>query len=100
METTFCFHKKHCTFLFYELYFHEQLGVLTEKVKKMFAKELVFIRDLQRLRQRASESVRVPDVVEAPRSMTDLFNNLLHSLFPLVLTFIVNVPQSSEPLLG
>ena len=63
MERTSHFHGKYYALFSLELCFHKQLGVLSEKKKKMFARELVFIKDLKGAEQEVSGGVRLSDNV-------------------------------------
>ena len=92
MKKTFHFHKKCLTFLFHKHCLCKQLDVLSEKKKKMFARELISIEDLERSKQGVFESTRALNVIETLESIDDLFNNLLNLLSPLALAFFVNIP--------
>ena len=64
MERTFWLYEKCHAFLFCELCLCKQLGVLSEKKKKMFARELAFIKNLKRLKQEAFENVKLSNAVK------------------------------------
>ena len=66
----------------------------------MFARELIFIEDLERSELGVSEGTGVSYVVEASGLIIDLFNDLLNLLALFVLAFFVNIPQYFKLLLG
>ena len=70
------------------------------KKRKMFARELVSIEDLERSKQGAFGGVEPSDAVEASELMVNSFNGLFDSFFPLVLVSFVDISQSSGPPLG
>ena len=98
MEWTSCLHEKRRAFFFHELCHCKQLGVLNKKEKEMFARELAFIKDLEKSEQEASGGIRSSD--KAPGSMANPFDGLFYSLSPSVLPSFVDIPQSFGSSLG
>ena len=66
----------------------------------MFAIKLASIEDLKRLEQRVSECVGLSNAIKVFKSMVNPFDGLFNSFLPLVLTFFINISQSSELSLG
>ena len=100
IKTTFCLYKKHYASLFCKLCLYKQLGVLSEKVKKMLTRKLAFIENLKRLKQGVSGSVGALITIEAFELMANSFDGLFDSFSLLALTFFVNISQSFEPSLS
>ena len=91
--------EKHCTLLFWELRLCKQLGILGNKEKEMFARELAFIKDLEKQERAANKTTIAAEMPELT-SMVDLFSGLFDLLLPLVLAAFANIPQSSKMPLG
>ena len=100
IERTSCLNKQPCAFLSYELCLRKQLGVLSEKKKKMFARELASIKNLERSEQGTSGGVRPSDAVKTSELIVNSFDGLFDSFSPLILAAFVDIPQSSGPPLG
>ena len=100
MEGTSRLHKKLHTFFSCELCLYKQLDVFSKKRKKMFARELASIKDLERLKQGASGSIGLSDAVEASESIVNSFNSLFDSFSPFVLSSFINFHQFSGLPLG
>ena len=92
MEKTSCLYEKSCTLLFCKLYLHKQLGVLSEKEKKMFAGELASIKDLERLKHEVSEGVESLNAIKVSELIVNPFDNLFNLLSLLVLASVVDIP--------
>ena len=99
IEKSSRFNEKRRTFLFCELCLRKQLGILGNKEKEMFARELASIEDLKEQEQAASKTTVAPEIPEST-SMIDPFSGLFDSLSPSVLAAFANIPQSSEMPLG
>ena len=91
--------EKRRTFLSRELCLCKQLGILGNKEKKMFARELASIKDLEEQEQAASKTTVAAEMPEST-SMIDPFSGLFDLLSPLVLAAFANIPQSSKMPLG
>ena len=91
--------EKRRTFLSLELHLCKQLGILGNKEKKMFARELASIEDLEEQEQAAIKTTVAAEIPEST-SMVDPFSGLFDLLSPLVLAAFANIPQSSKMLLG
>ena len=91
--------EKCCTLLFCELRLCKQLGILGNKEKEMFARELASIEDLKEQEQAANKKTVAAEIPEST-SMVDPFNGLFDSLSPLILAAFANIPQSSKMPLG
>ena len=100
IEKTFCFYKKHCAFFSCELCLCKQLGILSEKKKKMFARKLASIENLERSKQGVFESVKPSNAFKVSESMANLFNSLFDLFSPSALAFFINIPQYSGLRLG
>ena len=92
IKRTSFLHEKRCAFLFREFCLYKQLGILNEKEKKMFARELVSIKDLERSEWEASEGVRASNALEVSKSIVNPLNDLFNSFSLLAFTFSVNIP--------
>ena len=68
--------------------------------KKIFARKLVSIKDLERSEQGASEDIGLSNTVKMFESMVNPFDGLFDSFSPSVLTSFVDISQSSGPPLG
>ena len=99
IEKSLRFNEKRRTFLSRELRLCKQLGILGNKEKKMFARELVSIKDLEEQEQAANKTPVAAEIPELT-SMVDLFSGLFDSFLPLVLAAFANIPQSSKMPLG
>ena len=82
-----------------ELRLCKQLGILGNKEKEMFARELASIKDLEKQEQAANKSTVAAEIPEST-SMVDPFSGLFDSLLPSVLAAFANIPQSSKMPLG
>ena len=82
-----------------ELHLCKQLGILGNKEKEMFARELASIEDLEEQEQAANKTTVAAEIPEST-SMVDLFSGLFDLLLPLVLAAFADIPQSSKMLLG
>ena len=91
--------EKRCTFLSCELCLCKQLGILGNKKKEMFARELAFIEDLEEQEQAANKTTVAVEMPELT-SMINPFSGLFDLLSPLVLAAFANIPQSFEMPLG
>ena len=91
--------EKRCTFLSCELHLCKQLGILGNKEKEMFARELASIEDLEEQEQAANKTTVAAEISELT-SIVDPFNGLFDSLLPLVLAAFADIPQSSKMPLG
>ena len=91
--------EKRCTFLSCEFCLCKQLGILGNKEKEMFARELAFIKDLEEQEQAANKTTVAAEIPEST-SIVDPFSGLFDLLLPLVLAAFANIPQSSEMPLG
>ena len=91
--------EKHCTFLSCELRLCKQLGILGNKEKEMFGRELASIEDLEEQGQAANKTTVAAEISEST-SIVDPFSCLFDLLLTLVLAAFANIPQSSEMLLG
>ena len=91
--------EKCCTLLFRVLRLCKQLGILGNKEKEMFARELASIEDLKEQEQAANKKTVAAEIPEST-SMVDPFNGLFDSLSPLILAAFADIPQSSKMPLG
>ena len=82
-----------------ELHLCKQLGILGNKEKKMFARELASIKDLKEQEQAASKTTVAAEIPELT-SMIDPFSGLFDLLSPLVLAAFADILQSSKMPLG
>ena len=99
IEKNLRLNEKHHTLLSCELRLCKQLGILCNKEKEMFTRELASIEDLKEQEQAANKTIVAAEMLEST-SMVDLFSGLFDSLLPLVLAAFANIPQSSEMPLG
>ena len=99
IEKSLCLNEKRCTFLSRELRLCKQLGILGNKEKEMFARELASIKDLEKQEQAANKTTVAAKILESI-SMVDPFSGLFDSLSPLVLATFADIPQSSKMPLG
>ena len=90
-------YEKRCAFFSRELWLRKQLGFLNKKEKKMFARELASIEDLERSEQEVPGGVGLSDVVKAPELMVNPFDNLLDLFSRSVLVSFVDSSKSSGP---
>ena len=91
--------EKRRTLLSCELHLCKQLGILGNKEKEMFARELASIKDLEEQEQAANKTTVAAEMPEST-SMVDLFSGLFDLLSPSVLAVFADIPQSSEMPLG
>ena len=91
--------EKRRTFPSCELRLCKQLGILGNKEKEMFARELASIKDLEEQEQAANKTTVAAEMPEST-SMVDSFSGLFDLLLPSVLAVFANIPQSSEMPLG
>ena len=99
IEKSLRLNKKRHTLLYCELCFRKQLGILGNKEKEMFARELTSIKDLEEQEQAANKTTIAAEMPEST-STVDSFSGLFDLPSPLVLTAFANIPQSSEMPLG
>ena len=99
IEKSLRLNKKRCTLLSCELRLCKQLGILGNKEKEMFARELASIKDLEEQEQAANKTTVAAEIPELTL-MVDSFSGLFDSLSPLVLAAFANIPQSSKMPLG
>ena len=99
MEKSSRFNEKRCTLLSRELHLCKQLEILGNKEKKMFARELASIEDLEEQEQAANKTTIAAEIPEST-SMVDPFSGLFDLLLPLVLAAFANIPQSFKMPLG
>ena len=93
------FNEKRCTLLSCEFRLCKQLGILGNKEKEMFARELASIEDLEEEEQAANKTTVAAEIPELT-SMVDPFSSLFDLLLPSVLAAFANIPQSFEMPLG
>ena len=91
--------EKRCTLLSCELHLCKQLGILGNKEKEMFARELASIKDLEEHEQAANKTTIAAEMPEST-SMVDSFSGLFDLLLPLVLAAFANIPQFFKMPLG
>ena len=91
--------EKRCTLLSHELRLCKQLGILGNKEKEMFLRELASIEDLEKQEQAANKTTVAAEIPELT-SRVDPFSGLFDSLSPSVLAAFANIPQSSKMPLG
>ena len=99
IEKSLHLNEKRCTLLSCELCLRKQLGILGNKEKEMFARELASIKDLEEQEQAANKTTVAAAMPEST-SMVDPFSGLFDSLLPSVLAAFDNIPQSSKMPLG
>ena len=91
--------EKRRTLLSCELCLCKQLGILGNKEKEMFARELASIKDLEKQEQAANKTIVAAETPELT-SIVDPFSGLLDLLSPSVLAAFANIPQSFKMPLG
>ena len=91
--------EKRCTLLSRELCLCKQLGILGNKEKEMFARELASIKDLEEQEQTANKTTVAAEIPELT-SMVDSFSGLFDLLLPSVLAAFADIPQSFKMPLG
>ena len=91
--------EKRCTLLSCKLCLCKQLGILGNKEKKMFARELASIEDLKEQERAANKTTIAAEMPELT-SMVDSFSGLFDLLLPLVLAAFADIFQSSKMPLG
>ena len=91
--------EKRRIFLSHELRLCKQLGILGNKEKEMFARELAFIEDLEEQEQAANKTTIAAEMPESTL-MIDSFSGMFDSLLPLVLAAFANISQFSKMPLG
>ena len=99
IEKSLRLNEKHCTLLSCELRLCKQLGILGNKKKKIFARELASIKDLKKQERAANKTTIAAEMPELT-SMVDPFSSLFDLLLPLVLAAFADIPQSFKMLLG
>ena len=99
IEKSLRLNKKRHTLLSCKLRLRKQLGICGNKEKKMFARELASIEDLEEQEQAANKTTMAAEMPEST-SMVDPFSGLFDLLLPLVLAAFANIPQSSKMPLG
>ena len=99
IEKSLRLNEKRHTLLSYELRFCKQLKILGNKEKKMFARELASIEDLEEQEQAANKTTVAAEMPESTL-IVDSFSGLFDSLLPLVLAAFADIPQSSKMSLG
>ena len=95
IEKSLRLNEKHCIFLSCELHLCKQLGILGNREKEMFARELESIKDLKEQEQAANKTTIAAEMPELT-SIVDPFSGLFDLLLPLVLAAFANILQSSE----
>ena len=91
--------EKRGTFLSHKLCLCKQLGILGNKEKEMFARELASIKNLEEQEQAANKTTVAAEIPESI-SIVDPFSGLFDLLLPLVLAAFADIPQSSKMPLG
>ena len=91
--------EKRRTLLSCEPHLCKQLGILGNKEKKLFARELASIEDLEEQERVANETTIAAEMPEST-SIVNSFSGLFDLLLLLVLAAFANIPQSSEMPLG
>ena len=99
IEKSLRLNEKRCTLLSCELCLCKQLGILGNKEKEMFARELASIKGLEEQEQAASKTTVAAETPEST-SMVDSFSGPFDLLLLLVLAAFANIPQSSKMFLG
>ena len=99
IEKSLRLNEKRYTLLSRELRLRMQLKILGNKEKKMFARELASIKDLEEQEQAANKTTVAAEMPELT-SMINPFSGLFDSLLPSALAAFANIPQSSEMPLG
>ena len=99
IEKSLRLNEKRHTLLSCELHLCKQLGILGNKEKEMFARELVSIKDLEKQERVANKTTIAAEMPEST-SMVDPFSGLFDLLSPLVLAAFANIPQSFKMPLG
>ena len=95
IEKSLRLNEKRRTLLSRELHLCKQLGILGNKEKEMFARELASIKDLEEQEQAANKTTVAAEIPESTL-MVDPFSGLFDSLLPSVLAAFANIPQSSK----
>ena len=99
IEKSLRLNEKRCTLLSCELHLCKQLGILGNKEKEMFARELISIKDLKEQERAANKTIIAAKIPELT-SMVDPFNGLFDLLSPFVLAAFADILQSSKMSLG
>ena len=99
IEKNLRLNEKCYTLLSCELSLRKRLGILGNKEKEMFARELASIKDLEEQEQAANKTTIAAEVPEST-SIVDPFSGLFDLLLLLVLAAFANIPQSSKMPLG
>ena len=99
IEKSLRLNEKRRTLLSCELRLCKQLGILGNKEKEMFGRELASIKDLEEQEQAANKIIVAAEIPKLT-SIVDPFNGLFDLLLPSVLAAFANIPQSSEMPLG
>ena len=99
IEKSLRLNEKRCTLLSRELRLCKLLGILGNKEKEMFARELASIENLEEQEQAANKTTIAAEIPESI-SIVDPFSGLFDSLLPLILAAFANIPQSSKMPLG
>ena len=99
IEQSLRLNEKCCTFLSCELCLCKQLGILGNKEKKMFARELSSIENLKEQERAANKTTIAAEMPEST-SIVDPFSGLFDLLSPLVLAAFADILQPSKMPLG
>ena len=99
MEKSSRLNEKRCTLLSCKLCLCKQLGILGNKEKEMFARELASIKNLEEQEQAANKTTVAAEIPESI-SIVDPFSGLFDLLLPLVLAAFADIPQFSKMPLG
>ena len=99
IEKSLRLNEKRRTLLSRELRLCKQLGILSNKEKKMFAWELASIEDMKDQEQAANKTTVAAEMPELT-SMVDSFSGLFDLLSPSVLAAFADIPQFSKMPLG
>ena len=99
IEKSLRLNEKRCTLLSCELRLCKQLGILGNKKKEMFARELASIENLEEQEQ-AAKKITVAAEIPESTLMVDPFSGLFDLFLPLVLAAFADIPQSSKMYLG
>ena len=91
--------EKRRTLLSCELCLCKQLGILGNKEKEMFARELASIKNLEEQEQAANKTTVAAEMPEST-AIVDPFSGLFDLLLPSVLAAFADILQSSNMFLG
>ena len=87
--------EKRYTLLSCELRLCKQLGILGNKEKEMFARELASIKDLKE-QERAANKTTIAAEISKLTSIVHPFSDLFDLLLPSVLAAFADIPQFSK----